>query len=183
VALVELQQSKNGGSWTALTLSGATATSASLTRTPGNTYRFRARATDSVGNRSTWVAGPTMSLIARQEGSSTIAYGGSWGSATASSAYGGALKYASTSTATATLTFTGRSVAWIAKRYSTRGVADVYVDGVLAATIDLYSALSQPRMIVFSRSWASSATHTLQVRVKATSGRPRVDVDAFLVIN
>jgi chitodextrinase len=182
VALVELQQSKNGGSWTALTLSGAAATSASLTRTPGNTYRFRARATDSVGNRSSWVAGPTMSLIARQEGSSTIAYGGSWTSATASSAYGGALKYATRSTATATLTFTGRSVAWIAKRSTTRGVADVYVDGVLAATIDLYSASSQPRMIVFTRSWGSSAAHTLQVRVKATSLRPRVDVDAFLVI-
>lgn len=183
LALVELQQSKNGGSWTALTLSSASATAAALNKPPGNTYRFRTRATDSVGNTSAWVAGPTVSIIARQEGSSTIAYGGSWATATASSAYGGALKYASTSTATAMLTFTGRSVAWIAKRSSTRGVADVYVDGVLAATIDLYSAVAQPRMIVFTQSWGSSAAHTLQVRIKATSGRPRVDVDAFLVIN
>jgi len=182
VASVELQQSKNGGAWSAVTLPAPTATSVSLSRAAGSTYAYRVRATDALANTSAWVAGSGGKLLARQESYAGIVYGGSWTTATVASAYGGSLRYASTSKAIATLTFTGSSVAWVAPRSATRGKADVYVDGVLATTVDLYAATAQARMIVFSQSGATATSHTLQIRVKATSGRPRVDLDAFVVV-
>lgn len=180
VAKVELQQSKNGGAWSSVTLPSGSATSVTLWRAPGDTFRYRARATDSLGNTSAWAAGPTAKVMAKQEGSAAVAYSGTWSSSSVSSAYGGGLKHATTSTARARFTFTGRSVAWVAPRAANRGRADVYVDGVFVTTVDLYSATSLPRSVVFSRTWASSGPHTLQIRVKATSGRPRVDVDGFV---
>ena len=183
IAMVELQQSRNGGAWSTIALPSATATSVTLLRAPATTYGFRVRATDGVGNASGWSTAPAVKLVARQEASTAITYVGSWTTATAASAYGGALKYAKSSTATATISFTGRSIAWIAPRMSTRGVADVYVDGIYAATVDLYSATSLSRSIVFRRQWSTSAAHTLQLRLKGTVGRPRVDVDAFVIVN
>jgi hypothetical protein len=35
-------------------------------------------------------------------------------------------------------------------------------------------------MIVWRKSWTAPGSHTVQVRVLGTSGRPRVDADAFL---
>jgi hypothetical protein len=177
-----LQQSKNGGAWAAVALPSPTAMSVSLARVPGNTYAYRLRATDDLANTSAWVAGSSAKVLARQESYAGIVYGGTWTTATLNSAYGGSLKYASSAKAIATLTFTGTSVAWVAPCSATRGKADVYVDGTLATTVDLYAATSQARMIVFSHSWATSASHTLQIRVKATSGRPRVDIDTFVVV-
>jgi hypothetical protein len=182
VTAYALQQSKNGGSWTTLTLATPTTTATTRFRPPGNYYRYRVRATDGKGNTSAYVYGPTFKLVAKQETSTFIVYSGSWTHVSSSTAYGGALNYAKSSTARATLTFTGRSVAWVAPRNTTRGIADVYVDGVFAQSIDLFAASLQPRMTVFTRSWTTSTTHTLQVRVKATLTRPRIDIDAFVFL-
>ncbi len=92
------------------------------------------------------------------------------------------MKHAKTSGATAKLSFTGRNVAWVAPKSSTRGKADVYVDGAYVQTVDLYSSSTLSRQVVFSQSWATSESHTLEVRVLGTSGRPRVDIDAFVVL-
>jgi hypothetical protein len=182
VSSIELQQSKSGGAWSAVNVPSPAVSAVTLMRAPGYTYAYRMRATDAYGNKSAWVRGPTVKLIARQEANASIAYKGTWTTASISSAYGGAVKYASSSTATATFTFSGRDVVWVAPRASNRGKAAVYIDGVYSQTVDLYSATSVARSIVFSRSWATSGSHTLQIRVKATTGRPRVDVDAFVVL-
>jgi hypothetical protein len=181
VASVELQQSKGGGAWSVVSVPLAATSSVTLMRAPGYTYAYRVRATDSLSNTSPWTTGPTMKVVVRQEGNTAITYKGTWTAASISSAYGGAVKYAKGSTASATFKFSGRSVDWIAPMASNRGKAAVYVDGVFQKTIDLYSATSVARSIVFSYSWNVSGTHTLQIKVKATSGRPRVDVDAFVV--
>jgi hypothetical protein len=182
VASIELQQSKSGGAWSAVNVPSPMASSVTLMRAPGYTYAYRLRATDTLSNRSKWVSGPTVKLVARQESSAAIAYKGTWTSASVSSAYGGGLRYAKSSTATATFSFTGRAVAWVAPLASSRGRADVYLDGVYQRTVDLYSAATVARSVVFSYSWSTTGTHTLQIKVKGTSGRPRVDVDVLLVV-
>lgn len=176
-----LQQSKNGGAWTTVTLPTPTTTSITLFRPPGATYRFRARATDTKANTSGYVAGATSKLIARQENDASIVYTTGWTQASSVNAYGGAQKYATSSSARATLSFIGRSVAWVAPYGTTKGTADVWIDGVFAQTINLNAAVGQPRMTVFTRSWATSSTHTIQIRVKGTSP-PRVDLDAIVFL-
>jgi hypothetical protein len=71
-------------------------------------------------------------------------------------------------------------VAWVSTKAPSRGIAVVRVDGVKVATIDLYRASLRTRVVVWTYSWDSTATHRVTVRVLGTSGRPRIDVDAFL---
>ncbi len=70
--------------------------------------------------------------------------------------------------------------------HSWGGKATVWVDGVKAKTVDLYSPKAQPRRVVFTKTWASSGNHTLEVRVlgtkRAASTGKRVDVDAFVAL-
>ena len=67
-----------------------------------------------------------------------------------------------------------------------RGKAEVWIDGAKAATVDLYSPANQARKMVFTKSWASSKGHTLEVRVlgtkNAASSGKRIDVDAFVAL-
>ena len=95
--------------------------------------------------------------------------------------WGGKARAASRAGAKATLTFTGRWVELVSRKGPTRGKAQIYVNGVLKATIDLYASTYQNQRVVWTASWSSSATRTVTVRVAGTTGRPRVDLDAFVV--
>jgi hypothetical protein len=180
VAGYDLAQSKDGGPFTT-TLASTTAKTWTGSLSPGATYAFRARATDTAGNVGGWSTGPTFPLELRQESSPTIAYDPSWNSELRSGSSGGSVRYTSTAGATATVSFTGRRIAWVAPKDSTRGSADVYVDGVRAATVSLYATAAKSRLIVFNKSWTAPGPHTLEIRNLATAGHPRVDVDAFVI--
>jgi hypothetical protein len=96
--------------------------------------------------------------------------------------YSGLPMYSTQQGARATLAFEGRSVSWMATRGPKRGKARVFVDGVRVATVDLYASSNQYRRVVFSKSWTEAGSHTIEIRVLGTSGRPRVDVDAVVVV-
>ena len=55
------------------------------------------------------------------------------------------------------------------------------MNGVYKATVDLYSATTKKQLIAWSANYSTSATRTLTIKVLGTSGRPRVDVDGFIV--
>jgi hypothetical protein len=63
-----------------------------------------------------------------------------------------------------------------------RGLARVYIDGVLVATVDCVASALVGRRIVFAKSWSSSGTHTIRIVVVGTPNRPRIDIDAFEVL-
>jgi hypothetical protein len=77
---------------------------------------------------------------------------------------------------------TARNISWVSRRGPGRGLAQVWVDGTLAATVNLGAQESGGRTVVFSRTWASSGKHTLRIVSLGTVGRPLVEVDAFLVV-
>lgn len=152
---------------------------------PTRSYRYRVRATDDNGNRSVWKYGPRIAVEAHQESSSSVSYGGTWKDQSTASACGGAVKHSKA--AEATLSFTGRNVAWVSTSASNRGKAEVYLAGKKVATIDLYSPQGQGRKVVYSANGLDpSVTHTLEVKAlgtkKTVSGGVRVDVDAFLAL-
>jgi len=84
--------------------------------------------------------------------------------------------------ATASLSFQGRAIGVVAQRGPDRGQADILVDGKKVASIDLHAATLQERRVVFTVRWSGLATHTISVVVAGTQGRPRVDLDAFVVL-
>jgi hypothetical protein len=77
-------------------------------------------------------------------------------------------------------------VAWVASTGSNRGKAEVWVDGVKVKTVDMYAPVAQPRRMLYTQSWATPSTHTVEIRATGTknaaSSGKRVDVDAFLAL-
>jgi hypothetical protein len=191
VARYDLQQSVDGGSFKAVSLSSPTATAKTLQLQPGSTYQFRIRATDGVGNTSDWAYGTDQPFLVdphqENENSEAMVYTGTWNQQALASAYGGSVKHASTEGSTAQFTFTGRNVAWVSTKGPNMGKATVSVDGVIVSTVDLYNSASQYRKMVFSQSGLDpTVSHTIAVQAlgtkKAASSGTRVDVDAFVVL-
>ncbi len=187
----ELQWSVNTGAYKALPLSPAYASAKNLSLASGkNTYRFRVRAVDRAGNVSLFSVGPVFKIVPYQESATIadatgtkIAYSGIWRGESVSVAYGGRQIYTKAAGARATFTFRGRNVAFVSTIGPGRGKVEIWLDGVkqTATPLDLYSPTLQYRKLVFTKAVSPSVLHTLQVRVLGTAGRPRADVDAFLV--
>ncbi|MBF6605768.1 MAG: phosphodiester glycosidase family protein [Chloroflexi bacterium] len=181
VAAYHVWMSANGAAYTAVPLFGPLVRSAVVRVAPGPTYRFAVDAMDGAGNVSPKAVGPRITQTVVQEGSSTVAYRGRWARFTAAGYYGGAVRAATTGGTSVTIRFSGSDVAWVSSIGPDRGAALVFVDGRLAATIDLRAAKSAARRVVFRTGWATVGRHVLEIRPRATAGRPRVDVDAFLI--
>jgi uncharacterized delta-60 repeat protein len=184
ISSYQLQQSVNGAAYENVALPYDTATSVQPSLAFDSSYRYRVRATDDNGNRSVWKYGPRFVVDDRQENESGVGYPkGIWKTQELNGAHGGQVKYATTRGATATFSFSGRSVAWVAPKSSTRGKASVYLDGVKVTTVDLYSRSTLSRQVVFSRDDLDpTVNHKLEVVVMGTSGRLRVDVDALVAL-
>lgn len=187
VASYELQQSTNGGAYQDVHLSTATATSTKLSLSPGTTYQFRLRTTDSAGNQSEWVSGTPFTVEDYQQSSTAVAYVGGWAEQLLSTAYGGSVEFAEgVGGERATFSFTGSGVAWIAPKGPDRGKPEVWVDGIKVTTVDLYKSSDTPQMAVFTRS-VSPGSHTVEIRALGTkspsSTGTRVDVDAFFTLH
>jgi hypothetical protein len=61
----------------------------------------------------------------------------------------------------------------------TRGVANVYIDGVYQKSVNLYRATELPRALVYASNIGGRGTHTIRIVV---TGTKRVDLDAFVVL-
>ena len=179
LASTALQKSSNDGAWTTVGLASATAQAADSSIPIGGTGRQRVRATDRRTNTSDWVPGGLVRASVYQQSSSAVTWTGTWHTTGWSSASGGSVRYATSRGASATFSFTGSSVAWVAAKGSTRGSVWVYVDGAYAGSVSLYAATGQSRAMVFARNWSTVGSHTLKIVVAGTAGHARVDVDAF----
>jgi hypothetical protein len=88
-----------------------------------------------------------------------------------------------TAGSSATLTFTGTSVSWIAYRDQWSGIAGVNVDGVFVGEIDTYASPSKARASVYTVTGLANGPHTIAVfptgRKNANSGGSWIWVDAF----
>jgi hypothetical protein len=150
---------------------------------PGVAYRFRSKAVDYAGNTgSAWATSPTLTAVTVQQTSTGIKYSSGWVTSTNASYLGGTTKARSVIGASASYTFSGRAIGFVSVMGPSRGRVKVYVDGVYLKTVDLYSASARYRALVYSRSWTSSGTHTIRLVLAGPSSRPRVDIDAFVVV-
>ena len=118
-------------------------------------------------------------MLSQQVGAALV-YHGTWLTQSTGSASHGSMRYGRSAGASATYTFSGSSVAWVAARGPDRGSARVYVDGAYATTVSLYSRSRSYRYVAFAKNFGVVGRHTLRVVVVGTPGHPRVDVDAFV---
>ena len=181
IAGYELEYSDNGGPWTPAGSSSASVTGTIRMVTLGHTHRFRVRARDAVGNWSPWVAGATLRLGIVQDTSTGMRYSSGWLPWASKWASAGTMRYTTRAGASVKFTTTARTLAFVAPVDKNRGSARIYVDGVLQATVSLYSPVGVSRRIVWTKTFPAVGSKTIEIVAVGTAGRPRIDVDAILV--
>jgi hypothetical protein len=179
VARYEVRRSTDGRAWSGVTSSLRVAALTARVA-PGHTYRFSVRAIDKAGNVGAWTNGATLRVTATQQSASSVRYRRTWRTVSAMGYWGGTARTSTAAGATASVTFTGRSFAWVGVKGPGRGRARVSVDGRVVATVDLKATSTRYERLVWARTWTTSGTHTVTIRVLGTAGRPRVDVDGFV---
>jgi hypothetical protein len=132
--------------------------------------------------KATRKASPTSWIDARDrrlgDASPAIRYSASWRPAGHVAYSDDHARYATSPGALASLTFTGRGIAWVGPVGPTRGAARVYVDGRAVATVELRQSTFQPRKVLFARALAPGK-HTFRI-VVTSAGRP-VAVDELII--
>lgn len=177
----DLQVSRDGGSWASLSLASTTATARWVIQATGRRYSYRVRATDLAGRVGPWsTVGPVKTAVVG-DGSTSIVYRKSWGSAAATAYIGRTVHYSRTSGATATLRFSGSGVVLVGPKGPGRGRSTVFIDGRAIVTIDQYASSFAARRVLFARN-LSPGTHTITVKALGTTGRPMVAIDAIQVL-
>lgn len=150
-------------------LAGTSATSATFTASPGNTYCFSARAHDALGSVSAWNA-ETCTAVPLDD-RSLVRYG-TWTAGTSTAYYLGT--YVRSTSYGAKLVRTGvvaRRLAILATTCSTCGSVRVSWGSTLLRTISLYSSTTHYRILLDITAFTYVRTGTLTIQV-STSGKP-----------
>ncbi|MGW1433306.1 N-acetylmuramoyl-L-alanine amidase [Streptomyces sp. NPDC002431] len=157
---------------------GPATTSASHTAKSGAATTWSMKAYDLAGNTATASVAGTPVIMQETAATKT----GTWTTKSSTSYLGGKSYSSSKKNAALSWTFTGRSVALVASRASGSGQVYVYVDGKKVSTVDLKSSTTKYRDALWTKSWSSSAKHTVKIVVVATSGRPTVTADGIVYL-
>jgi hypothetical protein len=110
---------------------------------------------------------------------------GLWTSKALASYSGGTARVATSTASAVSYTFTGTGVTLIGMKSPGSGKASVYVDGVLAGTVDEYASATAYRLPLFSKSGLAFGSHVIKVVPTGTrntlSTSATFNVDAFCV--
>jgi hypothetical protein len=181
-----LEFTLDGGPWKEHSQPAADVRAFNVTLTIGHTYRFRIRASDTVGLTSSWGTGPEFLVAGSQETSGSIAYTGTYTNRTFSTAWGRTIRETEGQAGwKADYSFFGGRAAIVATQKSDGGRADIYLDGVFKATIDFYSATQRNRRVIWSisglpRNGPGGGPHHLEVRWKNSKHASSTDFDNFI---
>lgn len=173
-----VERSANGGRYAPIaTLS---ATSLTVSSSPGTTYRFRVRGIDPAG-RAGSLSGVGTTMAPHDDPTGTIA--GSWTTVRSASYYRGTARRASAAGATFSFSATGTQIHLVGVRGPSYGQFQVSIDGgAYSAPIDSYAAATSARQVLYTKTGLPLRAHTIKVRVVGTARRPYVAIDgvAFL---
>ena len=75
---------------------------------------------------------------------------------------------------------TNLHVALVMAKGPARGKAAIYYDGRYVTTVDTYASVNTNRVVMWGKSLNGTRNHTIKVVNLATSGRPRIDIDAYI---
>jgi alpha-L-fucosidase 2 len=114
----------------------------------------------------------------------SIAYNGSWTAEAGNSGLlNGTQHYTNTTNNYVQFTFTGTQISWLGSKWTSRGIADVYLDGAKVATVDQYSTANVRQQVLYVNTGLANGTHTIKIvntgTKNAGSSEAKIDVDAF----
>ena len=166
--------SRDGAAWQPLYSGPATSRTTNLLF--GHAYRFRVVANADNGASSQAVIVAAAPKIA-QSSPRTMHFTPTWSGALDPDASGPGYYWTTAYHATATFTFTGRTIVLAAPTWTNGGRVAIYLDGKLVSTISLRTSSDTAGRQVFRHTFETRGTHTFKV-VSVTSGRP-IGIDAI----
>lgn len=144
-------------------------------------FNVRINAYDCAGNKSS-VERPAGSVSVAQDYGSTVPDG--WARTSCTCAIGDSMLRTSKARASlrTVVNAGGRAqrFALVMAKGPARGKAAIYFDGSYVKTIDTYAGVNTNRVVMWNKKITDSRDHTIKVVNRATPGRPRIDVDAYL---
>ena len=97
-----------------------------------------------------------------------MVYTGQWFSASRGDLSGGSIVESLDTLGTASLTFIGTGVTWISYTAPFNGIAQVYIDGTLNATVDTYAPGEHAQAAVYTTGGLPRGPHVITVKVTGT---------------
>jgi subtilisin family serine protease len=159
------------------------ATRSALVSIPFATTRtYAVRALDRPGNLGPWATGRATRVVVVQENGAGVTRSTGWSRFASAAQLGGKAVTASRAGRWLRVTFTGRSIALVGPKGPTRGSAAIRLDGAVVGTANANASIASSRWVLWATAVDPARSHTLEVRLLGTPGRPRFDVDAFLVL-
>jgi len=133
--------------------------------------------------QATTTVTPGNTAVRYEQTDSHIAYAGTWSTYSGSGPSGGSYLRASTYGSSATISFTGTYLAWVATKGTTLSKAKVSVDGSAAVSVDLAASAVAYQQNVWNTGTLSSAPHTVTISWDSTNAAGKnISVDAVDVI-
>jgi hypothetical protein len=127
--------------------------------------------------------GPPPAFTRVEQSNASVQNTGSWSVHNASIHSGGSAVLSLDIGGRSTFTFTGTAVRWIGLKDEWSGMARVYVDGALRATVDTYSSTTQANTVLFTLEGLPAGSHTIAVEVtgarNSAAASAWIWVDAF----
>jgi hypothetical protein len=139
------------------------------------------------GVRSGAVSPAATHMVTVDDASPLVSFSGSWGSKTNEPRnYAGTEHFSHSAGDSVQFTFKGTSIQWLGKRGNHYSEADVYLDGVLQASVDTYTNIAPPRLfqqVNYSKTGLANTAHTIKIvvtnRKNTSSSNYYQVIDAF----
>jgi len=103
-----------------------------------------------------------------EENDPSVIYTGVWLPQRRSDLSGGSIVESPYPISTASLAFNGTEVRWIGFKAVWGGIAQVYLDGALQATVDTYAPSEQAQAVIYTASGLAAGPHTITIKVTGT---------------
>jgi C1A family cysteine protease len=121
-----------------------------------------------------------------EQTSTLLRYSGTWTTTSGSYYSGSSYKYSSTKGGSVTITFTGTSLDWIARKGTGAGIANVTLDDKAAVPVDLYNSTTAYKQKAWSSGPLASGPHTVKIECTGTknakASSTAVNIDAVDVV-
>ena len=134
-----------------------------------------------VTDNSSWVSvdafGVTVANMV-DDSSSAIIYTGAWQNSNPGGCFDNTCHNSYTAGASAQYTFTGTGITWNSITAPDQGIADVYIDGTLDETVNLYNAVRTVGVPIYSKYGLAPGSHTIKI---VNDNSNWVTLDSFAV--
>ena len=153
---------------------------------PDGPYELTVSAEDRAGGLNTVVVNVAVAngTTRIEETDPAFVYSGTWAHGNDHRSWSGGTAAVATLTmfsARAALTFTGTGVSWIGFRGPQCGIANVYLDGVHVATVDLFDPIEHLHAKVFETRQLAPGSHTLVI--EATGQWNPLSIAPFVIVD